>query len=148
MFVVDTNILVYAANHDSPWHQPSVDLVAEWRQSQAAWFLTWGICFEFLRVVTHRRVLQRPWRGTEAWAFIEGLVASPGLDLLVPTDRHAAVAAEVVDLVPNIDGNLWHDVATATLMREHGVSKIYTRDTDFHRFPFLEPIDPFTPRPT
>jgi len=29
-------------------------------------------------------------------------------------------------------------------MREHGIRRIYTRDTDFHRFPFLEPIDPTT----
>jgi predicted nucleic acid-binding protein len=27
-------------------------------------------------------------------------------------------------------------------MRELGVGRIYTRDTDFHRFPFLQPIDP------
>jgi len=27
-------------------------------------------------------------------------------------------------------------------MREHGIKRIYARDTDFHRFPFLEPIDP------
>jgi predicted nucleic acid-binding protein len=27
-------------------------------------------------------------------------------------------------------------------MREHGVSRIVTRDMDFHRFPFLEVIDP------
>jgi predicted nucleic acid-binding protein len=27
-------------------------------------------------------------------------------------------------------------------MREHGIKRIYTRDTDFHRFPFLEPVDP------
>jgi len=35
-----------------------------------------------------------------------------------------------------------HDLRTAALMREHGIKRIYTRDTDFHRFPFLEPIDP------
>jgi predicted nucleic acid-binding protein len=27
-------------------------------------------------------------------------------------------------------------------MREHGVRRTYTRDTDFHRFPVLEPVDP------
>jgi predicted nucleic acid-binding protein len=27
-------------------------------------------------------------------------------------------------------------------MREHGVRRIYTRDTDFHRFPFIEVADP------
>jgi predicted nucleic acid-binding protein len=28
-------------------------------------------------------------------------------------------------------------------MREHGISVIYTRDSDFHRFPSLEVRDPF-----
>ena len=27
-------------------------------------------------------------------------------------------------------------------MREHGIRRIYTRDVDFHRFPFLEVVDP------
>jgi hypothetical protein len=30
---------------------------------------------------------------------------------------------------------------TAILMREHGIREIYTRDTDFHRFPFLRVVD-------
>ena len=33
-------------------------------------------------------------------------------------------------------------VIAAVLMREHGVSRICTRDTDFHRFPFLSVVDP------
>jgi predicted nucleic acid-binding protein len=32
-------------------------------------------------------------------------------------------------------------------MREHGIRRICTRDTDFHRFPFLEAIDPMTGDP-
>jgi predicted nucleic acid-binding protein len=43
-----------------------------------------------------------------------------------------------------VAGNLVHDAHTAALMREHGIRRIYTRDTDFHRFPFVEPIDPMT----
>jgi predicted nucleic acid-binding protein len=27
-------------------------------------------------------------------------------------------------------------------MREHGISRICTFDADFHRFPFLEVLDP------
>jgi predicted nucleic acid-binding protein len=27
-------------------------------------------------------------------------------------------------------------------MREHGIRRVYTRDTDFHRFPWVEVIDP------
>ena len=31
---------------------------------------------------------------------------------------------------------------TAILMREHGLRRVATRDTDFRRFPFLEVVDP------
>ena len=32
MFVVDTSVLVYAANADSPHHAPSRRLLEDWRQ--------------------------------------------------------------------------------------------------------------------
>ena len=34
------------------------------------------------------------------------------------------------------------DAHTAILMHEHGIRRIVTRDADFHRFPFLEVVDP------
>ena len=40
----------------------------------------------------------------------------------------------------DIRGNMFHDLQV--LMREHGVSRICIRDTDFHRFPFLTVVDP------
>ena len=39
-------------------------------------------------------------------------------------------------------GNLISDLHIAALMREHGIKTIYTRDSDFQRFPFLEVRDP------
>lgn len=142
MFVVDTNVLVYAADTSAPEHERCRSLIERWRKSSAAWFLTWGICYEFLRVVTHPRVLRRPWSGPLAHEFLEGVAAAPGMTFLVPTDRHAAVLKEIVENIPGLSGNLWHDVETASLMREHGIRRICTRDTDFHRFPFVEALDP------
>ena len=52
------------------------------------------------------------------------------------------IAAEVVGRSAFLRGSLLYDAQTAVPMREHGISRIYTRDTDFHRFPFLEPVDP------
>lgn len=34
------------------------------------------------------------------------------------------------------------DTRTAVLMRDHGIRRICTRAADFHRFRFVEPIDP------
>ncbi len=142
MLVVDTNILVHAADADSPVHDPCRRLLEDFRRQSPAWYLTWGICYEFLRVVTHARVLRNPWTAPNAWAFLEAVFAAPAFGFLVPSDRHAGVAAEVVAAMPDLAGNLVFDAQTAILMREHGIRTIYTRDTDFHRFPFVEPVDP------
>lgn len=147
MFVVDTNVLVYAADASAPEHDRCRALIDGWRRRQGAWYLTWGICYEFLRVVTHPRVMRHPWTIDQAVQFLSAVQDAPGLHMLVPTERHAAVLAEVVDEVPGLAGNIVHDMQTAVLMREHGIRRICTRDTDFHRFPFLEPIDPLTAEP-
>jgi toxin-antitoxin system PIN domain toxin len=144
MFVLDTNILVYAADASSPNHARCAQLVTRSRAGASAWYLTWAILYEFLGVVTHSKVFKRPWTANAAWGFIETILASRSLEILIPTERHAAVAAEVFAEMPFLGGNLMHDAHTAVLMREHGIRRIYTRDADFHRFKFLEPLDPLT----
>ncbi len=86
-------------------------------------------------------MFRRPWSAAAAWSFIDAVLASASLSLLVPGERHQDVLAQVLDELPHLAGNLMHDAHTAVLMREHGVRTIYTGDTDFHRFPFLELID-------
>jgi uncharacterized protein len=142
VLVVDTNILVYAADADSPFHTKARDWLEQQRCRPDAWYSTWPIFYEFLRVITHPRVLRKPWTAAEAWQFLATLLDSPGLHLLAATPRHADVAALVVADITALAGNIWHDAHTAILMREHGIRQICTRDTDFHRFPFLEVIDP------
>ena len=71
-------------------------------------------------------------------------VRGANLRILSETDRRRHVAAEVYAEVPDIAGNLTFDAHTVILMRENGIKVIYTRDTDFNRFPFLDTIDPVT----
>ena len=142
MLVVDTNVLVYAADSDSLFHEKCSAWLERQRGRPDAWHTTWGILYEFLRVTTHPRVMRRPWTVTDAWSFVSILLASPGLEVLIPTERHALVAAQVFSELSFIGGNLLHDAHTAILMREHGIRRICTRDADFHRFPFLEVVDP------
>jgi hypothetical protein len=145
VFVVDANVLVYGARSDSPFHRECHEALERWRAQHGAWFATWSILYEFIRVVTHRGSTVRPWTVGAAWDFVEALLESPGFSVLVATSRHAAVAQEVFREMPDVSGRLVHDAHIAILMREHGIRRIYTRDTDFHRFSFLEPIDPIRP---
>lgn len=142
MFVVDTNVLLYAADCDATGHQNCRDLLRLWRHQAAAWHLTWGIVYEFVRVATHPNVFREPWPVSHAWRFIQAVLASPSLGVLQETERHQQAASEVFQQLPFISGNLVFDAHTAILMKEHGVRRIYTHDADFRRFPFLEVIDP------
>ena len=142
MLVVDTNVLVYAANAAVPEHARCCALIEELRQGTRPWCLTWGILYEFLRVSTHPRVFAEPWSSPVAWLFVEALLASPGIAILVETERHAAFVGQILRESPSIAGNLIHDVHTVALMLEHGVRRIYTQDNDFHRFSGVEIVDP------
>ncbi|MFN2398006.1 MAG: type II toxin-antitoxin system VapC family toxin, partial [Gemmatimonadaceae bacterium] len=91
MFVVDTNVLIYAADQDATGHQQCRKLVERWRRQAAAWYVTWPIVYEFLRVSTHPKVFRSPWSAPRAWRFVEALLAAPSLGVLLPTARHADV---------------------------------------------------------
>ena len=142
MLVFDTNVLLYAADRDSEHHGPCRRRIEEARRSPAPAFLTWNICYEFLRTSTHRQVFRSPWTSRDARAFVTAMLESPGVALLLPTRRHTAVLEQTVGELPDVRGNQMYDLHTAVLMREHGVSRICTRDTGFHRFPFLSVVDP------
>ncbi len=142
MFVVDTNVLLYAADESSKFHAPCRRLLEGLRTGPIPWFLTWGISYEFLRVATHPRVYPQPWSASEAYAFLQALLRSPSACLLVPTVRHAEVLAASLADVPEARGNLLRDLHIAVVVREHGVSRLITRERDFYRFGYRDVVDP------
>ncbi len=141
MLVFDTNVLLDAVNEDSEFYDGCRQTLEEAREDPSPCYLTWNICYEFMRGCTHSR-FARPKRLSEAMNFLEVLFASPGFSLLRPTERHQAVLTQTIEEFPDIRGNFVHDMHIAVLMREHGVSRICTRDRGFYRFPFLTVVDP------
>jgi uncharacterized protein len=142
--VVDTNVLLYAVDSSYAEHARCRALLETWRTGREPWGAPWRVFYEFLRVATHPRVLPRPLTPAHAWTFIDALLRSESFTVLPETERHAEFAALTLHEIPMLVGNILHDVHTAVVMREHGIRRIYTRDTDFHRFAFLEVVDPLT----
>ena len=60
MFVLDTNVLVYAADRGCPEYAACRGLVERARAEPMPWYLTWSVIYEFLRVTTHRAVWDDP----------------------------------------------------------------------------------------
>ncbi len=142
MFVVDTNLLLYAVNPDAEEHTHAYELIESWRRDDRRWYVTWNIVYEFLRVSTHHKVFGRPLSLRQAKEWIASLVRSPNVGVLSPTDRHLDVLAELSERHPRLRGNLVHDLHTVVLMREHGIAEIRTADADFHQFRFLTVVNP------
>lgn len=135
--VFDTNVLVHAVDDDSEYQDACARFLNSWRNGQQPAYLTWGICYEFLRVVTHPRVLRLPWDAANARDFLGGLLTLRGFQMLVPSTRHQEVLAQTIAEYPDTRGNVVHDLHTAVLMREQNVDRICTRDGDLRRFSFV-----------
>lgn len=142
MLVFDTNILIYALNEDSAPHEACANRLEQAKTDPSLSFITWSICYEFIRATTHPAYSPSPLRVAEAWEFIENLLDSPSFSVLRPTERHQATLAQTIRETPDIRGNRARDMHTAALMREHGITRICTIDAGFRRFPFLTTTAP------
>jgi toxin-antitoxin system PIN domain toxin len=142
VFVVDTNVLLDAVNRRAREQPRCRGLLERWRRDPLPWAVSWAILNEFLGISTDPRVFRNPLSSKQAWSFVDSLLVSPSLQVLVPGPRHREVARRTFAELADLRGSIVHDAGTAILMREHGVSTIVSRDTDLHRFPFLDVVDP------
>ena len=146
MFVVDTNLLVYAADEDFAGQRQMRQVLREWSESSEAWYVTWSIVYEFLSVATQRTAFAHPLSFSQAWHFVETLRAFPSFKILTEAGRHAEVVRDLANEYPQMSGTRFHDLHIAAVMREHGVTDIRTADADFHQFKFLRVTNPLLRR--
>jgi len=140
--MVDTNLLLYAANAAAPEHVDARRFLNGCVQPAGLWFLSEGICYEFLRVATHPGVFPRPLSAQEALSFLEVLMASGRFQILSAGRGHWMELRRLLQASSRAAGNLFFDIRTVALMREHAVRRIYTADTDFLQFGGIEVINP------
>ena len=136
--VFDSNVLIHAVNEDSEVHNLCSERLEEATLGVSSSLLTWNICYEFLRVSTHRNILPAPLTPDRAMQFLSTLLESPGFSLLRPTERHQTVLAQTLAEVPNLHGNVMHDLHTAVLMRENHVDLNLHFRPGFLAFPFSD----------
>src|SRR3989304_5311055 len=142
MFVVDTNLLLYAVNRDAPEHERALALIETWRRGERSWFVPWSIVYEFLRVTTHPSVFPDPLDLEAAQRWITVLLEGKRSGILVATDRHAAVLEQVVAQHPRLHGNLVRYLHIAALVKELGLPEIRPPPADFPQFDFLRVVNP------
>ena len=145
MIAVDTNLLVYAHRRESRAHNAARAVMLALAEGDDAWAIPCPCCYEFLSVVTNRRIWkneatspERAWRQLQAWT------ASPSNRLIGETDDFLQVLDRFVQR-PRVHGGVVHDARIAAVCIAHGTEVLLTRDRDFSLFPELRTRDPLPP---
>src|SRR5437660_12771778 len=143
---VDANILVYASNQGDPVHPQAIQLVRRLSAGPDLLYLCWPLVLGYLRIVSHPAILAKPLSPREATSNAEALLRRPHVrapgeadgfwELFRGTSRDQA------------RGNDVPDAHVVTLMRQHGVRRIYSRDSALRRYADIEVVDPFAPPPS
>ena len=140
MIAIDTNILVYAHQSDSPWRDAAVSVLRPIAEGDKAWALPWPCIHEFYGVVTHSR-FKVPSTPDQALGMIAALLASPTVQVIGESLMHFELLSSLVRSA-KLTGAMIHDARIAAICLSHGVRELLSADRDFSRFPQLKVRNP------
>lgn len=141
-YAIDANLLLYASDQESPFHDRAVTLLDEIAVGPEIVYLFWPIAMAYLRIATHPAIFANPLSHVDARANLDSLVALPHVQAVGEDDRFWDRFREVADDV-RPTGNLVPDAHIVALMLSHGIRTIVTRDRDYRSFSGIRVRDPF-----
>ena len=134
MILVDTNLLVYAVDSSSPFHDDARRWLEGRLNGPSGVGLPWQALNGFARLVSNPRVCPNPMPTAQAWAQVEQWLALDSTFTPEPTGRHREILAGLMPRVTRAE--LIPDAHLAALAMEYGLVLCST-DADFDRFPGL-----------
>ena len=144
-YSLDANILLYASDESSGWHAAAKKFLEGRADDPDILCLTWPVLMAYQRIATHHAVFAKPLSPETAWGNLEKLIALPRTRVVAEADSFVEDYREATSAM-TAAGNLVPDAHVATILREHGVRRLYTADTDFRKFEFLEVVNPLRPK--
>jgi len=136
MIVPDANLLLYAVDSTSPFH----DVAREWWTGCLNGAVPVGLChpvvFAFARISTNRRAFGHPLSLAQVSEIIRSWSDRQVTRVLYPGPRHVPNMLELLGAAGSHGGNLVTDAQIAELAIAHR-AEVHTADHDFRRFPGL-----------
>ncbi|MGB0679911.1 MAG: type II toxin-antitoxin system VapC family toxin [Polyangiales bacterium] len=132
MLIPDLNLLIYAYNADAPHHEAARAWWEACLSGQEEVGLPWAVLHGFMRLMTHRRVLEQPLRPDDVIAIESSWLERDNAFILQPGDRHFRIWSELLSAL-GIAGKLTTDSHLAALAIEHR-AELHSNDGDFARF--------------
>ncbi len=140
MIIPDINLLIYAYDSTSPWHERAGKWWTSCLSGSAPVGLSWVVALGFVRLWTNSRVFANPMPVDRAIAHVESWLDRRMVRIVNPGPRHAELVFSFLR-AEGKGGNLTTDAHLAALAVEsRGI--IHTADTDFLRFSGVQWLNP------
>ena len=140
MIIPDVSILIHAYNTESSRHAAAREWWERTLRLSRPVGLPWVTMLGFLRIMTHRNILQNPMFPADAIRRIRSWLAAPRVAIIGPGETHDQILFGLLEKLGTA-GNLTTDAHLAALAIEFQ-AELASTDTDFARFPGLRWFNP------
>jgi toxin-antitoxin system PIN domain toxin len=133
VIVPDVNLLLYAYDDASPFHEKARHWWEQVLSGSEEVGLTEPVIFGFVRISTSTRAFEEPLSLTDASEIVTQWCNHSVTRLLLPDAEHVSRVLELLVSAASAGRNLVTDAQIASLAIAHG-GTVYTADSDFKRF--------------
>jgi len=141
-YSIDVNLLLYASDASSPLHSRARTFLEGCARNDEPVYLCYLTLMAYVRMSTHPRIFTSPLTPAEAVANVEGLAGLPQARLIGEREGFLDAYKEVTNRVV-VRANLVPDAHVASILRQHGVSTLYTANVDdFRKLGFPDARNP------
>lgn len=134
MIVPDANLLLYAYDSDSPFHETARSWWQACLSGREAVGLTHPTLFAFLRISTNARIYEKPMTLAEAAEHVHSWLGRRVSQVLQAPADHVQQVIALLESAGGTAGNLVTDAQIAAMALSHR-AVVHTADRDFLRFP-------------
>lgn len=139
MIFPDVNLLLYAYDAKSPFHESSRDWLKAVLDNEQV-FLSWHTITGFLRIVTHPRALAHPTTISKAVSIVQKWLELDNVHIVSFEKRSWPIFVKML-VEGQAFGDLVMDAHIAAIAVSCGAT-VATTDRDFTRFPGLQFTNP------
>ena len=140
MLIPDINILVCAYDSDAREHARAREWWERTLTQSRPVGMPWTTALGFIRISTHRRILNAPMATKDAIRAVRAWLDVPRVQIVSPGEHHAEILFGLLDRLGTA-GSLTTDAHLAALAIEYQ-AELVSADADFARFPGLRWFNP------
>lgn len=136
MLLLDANILIYAYDTSSKKNEIAVDWLENQVNSSQHIALPWATINAFLRIITNKRIMSKPFSYKLAVETISYLLKNNNVFIPQELESHWITLSNII-ISTQANSNLIPDAYLAALAIDHGAT-LCTSDSDFKKFDNLK----------